>query len=264
MSNHSFAVVAYKDSPYLEECLKSLQRQSYQSSIMVFTSTPSSYIESMCNNLNVRMEINPHRASIAEDWSFAFNRSSTKYVTLAHQDDIYMPEYAQICMNSMNESKKKVLLIFTNYREILDNSMVRALSPALFVKRILLNTASMFGSGFNSIFTKKMLLSLGNMVSCPTVMYNKELIGEFNFSSAYSYNLDWDAWLRFSDMDGAYRYIKRPVVSHRIHSSSETNAHIMSENRRKEEKDIFRRIWPYPIADIISFMYAFGSRSSKV
>ena len=44
MIDHSFAVMAYKDSPYLGECLQSLRNQTIKSHIYITTSTPSPYI----------------------------------------------------------------------------------------------------------------------------------------------------------------------------------------------------------------------------
>ena len=45
MYEHTFVICAYKESPYLEECVKSLIRQTIKSNIIIVTSTPNSYIE---------------------------------------------------------------------------------------------------------------------------------------------------------------------------------------------------------------------------
>ena len=42
---HVFAICAYKDSPYLERCIRSLKAQTVPSHIIICTSTPSSYID---------------------------------------------------------------------------------------------------------------------------------------------------------------------------------------------------------------------------
>ena len=42
---HVFAVCAYKDSPYLEQCIRSLKAQTVPSHIIICTSTPSSDID---------------------------------------------------------------------------------------------------------------------------------------------------------------------------------------------------------------------------
>lgn len=44
-SSHTFVICAYKESRYLEECVLSLLAQTYQSKIIVVTSTPNKWIE---------------------------------------------------------------------------------------------------------------------------------------------------------------------------------------------------------------------------
>ena len=46
-TDHTFAVCAYKESPYLESCIKSLMSQTVKSNIIVCTSTPCEFIENM-------------------------------------------------------------------------------------------------------------------------------------------------------------------------------------------------------------------------
>jgi len=49
---HSFAVLAYKDSPYLEECILSLKNQTVQSDIYITTATPSEFLENISRKYN--------------------------------------------------------------------------------------------------------------------------------------------------------------------------------------------------------------------
>ena len=44
-TNHTFAICAYKESPYLEECIQSLMNQTVKSDILIATATPSKYID---------------------------------------------------------------------------------------------------------------------------------------------------------------------------------------------------------------------------
>ena len=41
MHEHSFVIPAYKDSPYLESCVKSLLHQTVKSELVIATATPS-------------------------------------------------------------------------------------------------------------------------------------------------------------------------------------------------------------------------------
>lgn len=50
-TDHTFAVCAYKESPYLESCIKSLVNQKVKSNIIVCTSTPCEFIENMTKKI---------------------------------------------------------------------------------------------------------------------------------------------------------------------------------------------------------------------
>ena len=42
MKTHTFAICAYKESKYLEECIRSLKKQTVETNIILVTSTPNS------------------------------------------------------------------------------------------------------------------------------------------------------------------------------------------------------------------------------
>ena len=44
---HSFVICAYTESPFLEECIQSLEKQTVKSTIKMVTSTPNEYIADM-------------------------------------------------------------------------------------------------------------------------------------------------------------------------------------------------------------------------
>ena len=85
---HTFAVCAYKESEYLEECIESLINQTVKSDIVVATHTPNDYIKNICDKYNLELFINEGEAGITQDWNYAVSVCKTKYVTIAHQDDL--------------------------------------------------------------------------------------------------------------------------------------------------------------------------------
>ena len=48
---HTFVICAYKESKYLEDCIRSLKAQEVKSYIKIATSTPNEYIYSIANKL---------------------------------------------------------------------------------------------------------------------------------------------------------------------------------------------------------------------
>ena len=87
---HTFAVCAYKDSPYLEECLRSVTSQTVKSEVICCTSTPSSYIRELTARYQVPLYVRDGASNIREDWMFAYGKAQGRFVTIAHQDDRYV------------------------------------------------------------------------------------------------------------------------------------------------------------------------------
>ena len=51
--NHTFAICAYKESAYLEKCIKSLKNQTIKSNIILVTSTPNDFLEEISKKYNL-------------------------------------------------------------------------------------------------------------------------------------------------------------------------------------------------------------------
>ena len=101
---HTFAVCAYKESPYLEDCLQSLMAQTVDSHIIMATSTPNDFISSIAEQYNLPLFVNHGEGGITQDWNFAYTHADSKYVTIAHQDDIYEPAKAKYAESTQVEN----------------------------------------------------------------------------------------------------------------------------------------------------------------
>ena len=80
---HTFAVCAYKDSPYLEECLRSVTSQTVKSEVICCTSTPSSYVRELTARYQVPLYVRDGASNIREDWMFAYGKAQGRFVTIA-------------------------------------------------------------------------------------------------------------------------------------------------------------------------------------
>jgi len=259
---HTVAILAYKESPYLEKCIRSLKKQTVESRIFIATSTPSVFLDRISGQYNIPLIINNSKDGIASDWSFAYNKCRTRYLTLAHQDDLYFPEYTESCLAAAKKRDNDVLITFTGYSEMFWDKVVD-LNMSLLVKKMLLSVF-LFRRSIVSSFAKKSILCFGNPIPCSSVMYNRELIGSFEFSKEFCCNMDWDAWLRLSDRKGSFVCVKNILMIHRIHREAQTSMQIKNGVRKKEDKKIFERLWPKPIAGILADVYYFGANSGRM
>ncbi len=71
-NNHTFVICAYGDSKYLEECIHSLKQQTLQSQLILYTSTPSEYIEQICQKNAIVMHT-AQGGGIGKDWNLALS-----------------------------------------------------------------------------------------------------------------------------------------------------------------------------------------------
>jgi hypothetical protein len=113
--DHTFAIPVYKAAPNLAALIGSLRAQSWaRSEILLASSTPSADLDAFAKRQGLPLHINPQRVVIATDWNFALAVARTTFVTLAHQDDLFAPEYVARLLTAM-QRHPKVLVAFCDY-----------------------------------------------------------------------------------------------------------------------------------------------------
>lgn len=257
--DHTFAVCAYGESPFLEECVTSLMEQTLKTTVIMVTSTPNEMIGSVARAYGIDLYVSDEPAGIARDWNHAVRRAQTRLVTIAHQDDTYEPRYAEQALTCMNKVSDP-LIFFSNYGELRDGVAVDD-NRLLRVKRMLLHPVARVGMT-SSRRIKRQILSLGSPICCPSVTLNMGLLPNPPFTSSMKSNLDWDAWERFSQLDGSFVYSSEILMHHRIHEESETSNLIRDNTRTKEDLEMLSRFWPLPVARLINALYSRGQKSN--
>jgi hypothetical protein len=205
---------------------------------------------------------NNEKGGIGADWTFAYSIAGSDHVTLAHQDDIYLPDYTRCCLAASRRIGGKELVVFTNYSELVREKMLLHTSRNLLIKDIVL-LPRLLGNAVMSVFLKKILLRFGNPISCPTVMFNKRNIGNFEFSRDYVCALDWDAWVRLARKKGRFAYTGKRLVIHRIYSESQSYIATENQLRKKEEFLILTQMWPPAIAGMLADAHHLVAKPTK-
>lgn len=257
--SHTFAICAYKESPFLEECVQSIINQNMPTNILIATSTPNDYIRTIAEKYDVPVYVNTGEKGITQDWNFAYKMADSELVTIAHQDDIYLPHYTQEIQKIIGDDEK-TLIAFTDYGELRNGEAVLS-NSLLKIKRILLFPMRFFKK---SKFVRRRCLSLGNCICCPAVTFVKKNLPEVVFQHGFRSNEDWEAWEMLSRLKGSFLYSKEIGMYHRIHDGSETSAIIGDNARTVEDYEMFKKFWPEPIARMISKVYAKSEDSNQV
>lgn len=258
-AQHTFVVCAYGESPYLKECVQSLLAQTVKSQILIATSTPNALIQGVASEFSLPVFVNEGEKGITGDWNFAMSCADTKYVTIAHQDDLYEPTYLEKILARAEKSKNPIV-IFTEYYEVRNGERVEK-NRLLKIKR-LLNTGFRLSS--RSRWMRLRVLSLGNSICCPSVTFCADACKDFRFDAQFRFACDWDAWDRLARGKGDFLYISERLMGHRIHEDSETTKLTAGSRRAEEEYAMFCRYWPKWIARKLSGFYAGGAKSNQL
>ena len=260
-SDYVFVICAYGESQYLEECILSLLNQSIPTGIIIATSTPNEHIAALAAKYHLQVYVNDGPKGIAEDWNFGYQKAHGKIVTIAHQDDIYEPCFAQTNLEKINRARHP-LIAFSDYGEIRDRKRVVS-NRLLNIKRIML-----FPLRFTSLqrvrFVRRRILSFGSAICCPSVTYVKENLPGIIFEPGYKGNIDWQAWEKLSRLKGSFVFCNDILMFHRIHSESATTVNIAGNDRTKEDYEMFCKFWPKKIAGLIEFFYRSGEKSNEI
>lgn len=260
-TDHTFAVCAYKESPYLEECIRSLCAQTVKTNILIATATPNEHIDRIAKKYDIPVFVNEGEHGITQDWNFAYSKAETSYVTIAHQDDTYGAEYVE---NLLAYTKKveRPLIFFTDYAELREGRIVSE-NKLLKVKRILLFPMRP-AIAWKSRFIRRRMLSFGSAICCPSVTFYRPNLPKEVFTHGFRSDEDWEAWERISRYEGSFIFCNKILTYHRIHEDSETTKILQDNQRSSEDYIMFCKFWPKWIAKIICRLYSNSEKSNDL
>ena len=214
----------------------------------------------MADSYGADYYVSGQEPGIASDWNFALSKVSTRLATIAHQDDLYLPNYAETAIRMLGKADNP-LIFFTNYGEIRGDDFVDN-STLLRVKRALLRPLS-HERLWGNMFVRRRIMSMGSAICCPSVTFNLGRLERPLFTSEFKSNLDWQAWERISRMDGSFVYCSELLMRHRIHEGSETTALIKDDTRTQEDLAMLELFWPRPVARLINKLYSTSQTSNS-
>lgn len=258
---HTFVICAYQESEYLEACIRSLKRQTIPSEIQMVTSTENEHIRNLAEKFRIPLTINRGEGGITQDWNFALAQVKTEYATIAHQDDKYEPAYTEKFL-ARAEKAGQPLILFSDYYELRGKRKVYN-SKLLKIKRAMLQPLRVKGAS-SSIFIRRRVLSLGDAICCPSVMFCLKNVEQPIFRNYYRSCEDWEAWEKLSKEKGDFLYIPEPLMCHRIHEDSETSKIIQDGKRTEENYEMYCKFWPAPLAKLINHFYTDSEKSNKL
>jgi glycosyltransferase involved in cell wall biosynthesis len=261
LTDHTFVICAYRESPFLEACIQSLKAQSVPSRIIMVTSTPNDLINALAQRYEIPLYVNEGEGGITQDWNFGYAKADTPLITIAHQDDVYLEDYTSRMIAAV-ERAHHPLIYFSDYGELREDTPVLQ-NRLLRVKRLMLAPLKVKRMQ-TSRWMRRRILSLGSPICCPAVTYVRDALPPVVFQKGFRSCEDWEAWEKLSKLPGAFVYDPEVLMYHRIHAGSETSAIIGDNARSGEEYQMFCKFWPKPIAKLLVRAYAGGQKSNTL
>lgn len=250
----TIVICAYKECPYLEECIKAILSQTIRPNILISTSTPNAHIEALASQYHIKVCINKNGGQI-KDYNFAMKQCKTALGMLAHQDDLLDAHYVEKCLYEINRAKRPIIAC-TNYLEMHNNIIDPKPSVMIRIKRILiLPIQSHLLRG--TVFGKRLSMRLGDPITHPSVMCVMKEMPKVRFREEYKASMDWDLWERLSRQTGDFVYVKDVLLYHRMNSENQTVKLLNTSNiRYNDEYSILCRFWPKIIAKLLMVFYS--------
>ena len=251
--DHTFVICAYKESEFLEKCIRSIKRQTVKSNILMTTSTPNEFIKGLALKYNIPLTVREGESNIKDDWNFAYDAAETKWVTVAHQDDLYSKRYVEAMVRTLGKFSSDPIAFVSDYRPVDENGRIytNINSKTRRLLRAPLKAQKLAGNKM----VKRMVLSLGNSICCPAVTYNRERLGDSFFTSDMSFNIDWDTFRKMAEEKGSWAYADLPLTFYRIHSGATSKEFIDNHHREEEDAAMFRKFWPEPVVKLLMKFY---------
>ena len=163
------------------------------------------------------------------------------------------------------EKNKDALIIFSNYYEIKNDVKIRE-SKNLRVKNFLLSSLKVNFFHINRFkFFKRNTIRFGNSICCPAVTFvNHNIKINDIFITPMKSNVDWYAWENLSRQKGAFIFVNKQLMGHRVHRESETSKTIESNKRTDEDLEMFDKFWPHFFSLFLSKLYKNSEKGNNL
>ena len=238
---HTFVIAAYGESPYLEDCIRSLKGQTRPSPILCVTSTPGPKLQALLDRYGIPLIVREGESGIGADWNFALAAADSLFVTIAHQDDCYGKHYTEE-LHRAYEAWPDMTLFCTD-AVLLRHGKRQYMSPMEAVK-LLLRLPLRWKGYADRTGIKRLVLRFGNPIMCPSCAYRRNVLPRPFFREDLRFALDWDCLIRLADREGRWICAEKPLLCYRVHDGAATARCLQDHSREREEADMFAKFWP--------------------
>lgn len=241
MKKHTFVILAHNESDDLEECIKSVLKQSVKSNVLIATSTPNDYIIDLASDYSLGVMVNSEEGK-GSDYNFAINTYDSELVTIAHQDDIYDRNYTKEILKCFNNNSDATIIFTDNYEIIGDKKKLNG--KELNKKRRKLWPLKYHCFQKNKFF-KLRCLKNEKYICTSSITFVKKNIEKELFPTDLIYNNDWKGLIDLAQKKSKFVYIDKKLVGFRVVKKA------FNKEKFMEDVEILKSLYPSWMIDII-------------
>jgi hypothetical protein len=235
VKKHSFVILAYHESDDLEDCIKSILKQTVKSNVLIATSTPNDFILELASKYSLGVTINESESNKGNDYNFALNRVDSELVTIAHQDDLYDRNYTKEILKQY-EKNMDATIIFTDNYEINNDKKIKK------NKRLRKQRHYLIPLKY-AIFNKKKYFKLralrkNKFICTSSITFVKKNISKEVFPTNLIYDNDWQGLIDLAKNKTKFVYLDKKLVGYRMDNIS------FDPEKIEEDKDILKSMYP--------------------
>jgi glycosyltransferase involved in cell wall biosynthesis len=229
----TIAIPSCNGAAHVAALLRSLLAQSRQDFALLLVDDASSddtvAVATAVAGDRLRIVRHPQRVGLAANFAHAASLVETPFFCLAHQDDVYAPDYLATLLAALERAPAATFAHCTATAIDGDGNALTAAAErfkhGLARKAVDADPVRLF-----------QLLWRGNFVCCPSVLFRTAAFRALGgFDTSLSFALDWELWFRCTRRQQPFVTVLTPLVRYRRHAGNATRAATRSLRRFEEE-----------------------------
>lgn len=238
----SIVIPVYNAEKYLEQCLNSIQNQTYKNFEVIMVNDGSKDdSETICMNF-LRSDsrfryLKKANGGVSSARNLGLDNVKGDYITFIDADDWVDENYLDLLITTVKKNHSDIVV--SSYKQF-NNIDVFYLRAYTIQEKYLLNFEKMNRDDFLTIFPKLMSINVcfNNAVA---KLFRKELVKNLRFDTSIKYGEDLDFYFRLYLNVDSISYVDEPTYVYRMHGDSTTSN--FNQEHAEQELSIFKQMY---------------------
>jgi len=235
-STATFAIPCCNGARFLQPLLRSLLAQTRQDFDLVLVDDASDdrsvEVARAAASGRVRVVVNPERLGIAGNWNRCIEEVRTPFFCLAHQDDVYEPDYYARMLAAV-EAGPRIGAAHCLAGTIAADG-ARSFGPREAYKRKFFDADA--GRDRGREYAR---LYEGNYITCPSLFYRKQCTDDAGpFDQRFEFAMDWAYSFQILLVGWEIVGVPEVLLYYRRHAANKSLAEARTLNRFEEELEV--------------------------